>query len=351
MLLASLCILLLSLHTATAAASPRARRIATPAAPTPTPAPALLPAYPPLNRLADNLRAIPYPNPPLPSAVYLYAQSDYSAADFFLLLTLQGALAKLNAATGGGGGALMFHVPNATDDGSSPEWVYWRQFQQLLGEGADRVDFVDSGVGNSVEAWLRLLGGGGRLTGYYLTALHTDSVNVGLSLAGVTPGAIAATAAHTALLRRLNVTLLEDVRNVTERDFVGRYVPAGATALPSDWPFSTRFLACEPAAKSATSLTDWSMLLGALTVHGTDTYQALLPLLHAAHSPPQFNVVFGWVTDDSAEHDFTGNASAVTRRLTQQSKDVNSSLCTALTDCLSLRRIGSGAPACSPAIG
>ena len=331
MVIASLCILLLSLHTATAAVSPRARRIATPAAPTPTPAPTLLPTYPPLNRLADNLRAIPYPNPPLPSAVYLYAQSDYSAADFFLLLTLQGALAKLNAATAGGGGALMFHVPNATDDGSSPEWVYWREFQRLLGSGAAQVNFVDSGVGNSVEAWLNLLGGG-RVAGYYLTALHTDSVNVGLSLAGVTPGAIAATAAHVPLLRKLNLTLIEDVRNVTERDFVGRYVPAGATGLPAVWPFSSRFLSCEPVAKSVTSLTDWSMLLGAITVHGTDTYQTLLPLLHAAHSPPQFNVVFGWVTDDSAEHDFTGNASAVRRSLTHQSalslRHVHSSLYT-----------------------
>ena len=306
---------LLLLHTSTAAVSSRTRHLRTPApefTPTPTPLPTHLPTYPPLDRLADNLRAIPYPHPPLPSTVYLYSQDDYTPADFYLLLTLQGALAKLNAQrplSGSKGAAaadvLLFHVTGNETRPSSPEWVYWAQYQKVL---RGQVEFSDKYMGASVADVLKMASG--RLTGYYLTELHTDSVNVGLSMAGVTAGAIAATESHVQLLASLNIPLLEDVRNVTEQQFVARYISATTTKLPSNWPFSTRFIACEIVDKSATSLTDWVMLLGAITIHRTDTYQQLLPLLHAAHTPPQFNVVFGWVTDGSAEHDYTGNASA-----------------------------------------
>ena len=302
------------LTSSSASVSPRTRRLSNPA---PTAAPTHLPTYPPLNRLADSLRSIPYPTPPLPSTVYLYSSDDYTAADYFLLLTLQGALAILNArrptatttsntvAVPADSDVLLFHVTGNATSATSPEWVYWSEFHKLLG---GQVKFSEQYMGASVAQLLKLLAG--RLTGYYLTELHTDSVNVGLSLAGVTPGAIAATESHVSLLKSLNIPLIEDVRNVTEQQFVARYVHSTSTALPSNWPFSTRFIACEIVDKSITSLTDWSMLIGAITVHRTDTYQQLLPLFHASHSPPQFNVVFGWVTDGSAEHDYTGNASA-----------------------------------------
>ena len=307
LILATLCALLL-LHSSTAIISPRTRRHSTPT-PTPTPPSTPLPTYPPLNRLADNLRSIPYPTPPLPSTVYLYSQDDYATDDFYLLLTLQGALAKLNAARPTrtqptAADVLLYHVTGNRTQPSSPEWVYWSEFQRLLG---GTVDFNEKYIGSSVSTMLKLFSG--RLTGYYLTELHTDSVNVAVSLAGVTMGAIAATESHVQLLASLNIPLIEDVRNVTEQQFIARYLPTAATALPADWPFSTRFIACEIVDKSVTSLSDWSMLIGAITIHRTDTYQQLLPLLHAAHSPPQFNVVFGWVTDGSAEHDYTGNAS------------------------------------------
>ena len=319
-LLAALCALLVS-HTSNAAISPRARRIsATP--PTTRPTTSLptststitttthLPTYPPLNHLADNLRQIPYPHPPLPHTVYLYSQDNYSPADFFLLLTLQGALAKLNAERAPSSKAtkddvLLFHVTGNATQPTSPEWIYWTEFQSLLG---NRVTFNNKHIGNTVSDWLILLGH--RITGYYLTEMHTDSVNIGVSLAGITTGAIAATESHVKLLSKLNIPLLEDVRNTTEQQFIARYISdTTSSVLPVDWPFSTRFIACEIVDKSITSLTDWVILLGSITIHRTDTYQLLLPLLHTAHNPPQFNVVFGWVTDNSTEHDFTGNAS------------------------------------------
>ena len=308
LLLTTLCTLLL-VHTATATVSPRKGRIFSPTPPPPA-TPTHLPTYPPLNRLADNLRSIPYPTPPLPLAVYLYSQDDYTPADFYLLLTLQGSLAKLNAQRDSNTGpsrsdVLLFHVTGNRSEPSSPEWVYWEKFQLLFTGGG--VIFNEQYLGAPVSELLKVASG--RLTGYYLTELHTDSVNVGVSLAGVTTGTIAVTPAHIKLMAAFNIPLIEDVRNVTEQQFIGRYLSTDTTVLPSSWPFSTRFIACEVVDKSTTSLTDWSMLIGAITIHRTDTYQRLLPLLHAAHSPPQFNVVFGWVTDGSAEHDYTGNAS------------------------------------------
>ena len=248
-------------------------------------------AVPP--RPLDNLRPLPYPSPPLPSTVYVYDTDPYTADDIFFLLTLQGAVARLNLRTST---PLLYHVSGSNS--TSPEFVYWAEYQRLLPKVTFSSAFLNVTAASIITFFQKYI------TGAYLTALHTDSVNACVSLAGLTDGAVCATPAHLALLKQLNVPVLKDLSNVTEAAFLDQYLTMDA------WPFSTRFLSAQIPDKAVTSLSDWTMLIQAVQLHKTASYVRVLEFLHQYHPVPKFNAVFGWVTDDSAEWNFTAGASS-----------------------------------------
>ena len=268
---------------------------------------------------ADKLRPLPYPDAPLPSGsmVIAYDTDGLSPDDVLMLLSLQGQLARLNNQPVANASSsrlpappLLYHVSGSNR--TSPEFSYWSAYKQQL----PGVAFVEAFQWTPMQI-LQLLAPG-YITGAYLVALHTDSVNIGVSLAGVTDGAVVVTEAQLPVLKLMNVSVISDLRQMTETQFVDMYMPSSASgqhrherpAAVLPWPFSTRFLSCQLPDKAVTSLSDWTILIGAMQVQQTDNYQRLLTFLRSAHPSPVFNAVFGWVTVGSVEHDYTGNASA-----------------------------------------
>ena len=267
-----------------------------------TPLPTPSPPSPPWSAVHpyDNQRALPYPSPPLPSTVYVYNPDSYTPDDTFLLLTLQGSLARLNAYPSPAFPIhpLLYHVTGTNR--TQPEWVYLAHYQRALPNVTFRTVFLGSPATTVITFFT------GVISGAYVTALHTDSVNICVSLASLTPGSICATVAHLPLLKDLNITILQDLTNMTEAAFLDTHLTSHTA-----WPWSTRFISAQVPEKAVTSLSDWSMLIGAVQLHRTDSYQRVLRFLHTFHPTPLFNAVFGWVTDNSTEHDYTGQASSV----------------------------------------
>ena len=285
---AALVLLCVAVAFAAAHAAPnRHPRVAFPSPPSPWSAP----------NPRDDLRPLPYPSPPLPQTVYVYDTDPYSADDVFLLLSLEGQLARLNASPARPANAsLLYHVTGTNR--TQPEWVYFAEYPRLIPSVTFSSRFLTASA-REVITFFRA-----EIQGAYLTTLHTDSVNVCVSMASLTAGVVCATSAHADLLKALGVPVLKDVSNVTETAFLDAYL-SGTT-----WPFSTRFVSCQIADKAITSLSDWTILIGAVQLHRTDSYLRVLDFLHASHPTPLFNAVFGWVTDDSAEWNYTGAASS-----------------------------------------
>ena len=270
------------------------RGSSTPSTPSPSSLPLPLSAVYP----KDNQRSLPYPTPPLPTTVYAYDPDAYTPDDTFLILTLQGSLARLNAQPTPPQplAPLLYHVTGSNR--TEPEWTYWAEYQRLLPSITFSTRLLNASADALIGTFRRYI------VGAYLTALGTDSVNACVSFASTAPSLICATDAHLPLLKSLNVPIVQNLTTLTETAFIDAHLTADA------WPFSTRFLSAQLPEKAVTSLSDWTMLLGAVQLHQTDNYQRVLQFLHTHHPTPVFNAVFGWVTTDSSEHDFTGNASA-----------------------------------------
>ena len=267
--------------------------------------PAALPPFVPLSRPLEALRGMPYPTPPLPATIFRYSPAHFSADDVFLLITLAGSLARHNSASSGANSSALWPLLYATTGTgkSDPEVFYWDQYTQRL----PTVNFslaLDSAPATDVVTHFSQQG---CITGAYLVALQTDSVDVCVSMAGITDGAICATSAHTALLQQLHIPVLADLRGVNETQFLDQFLGGDATA---PWPFSTRFVTSEPLGPASTALSDWSILIGAVQVHLRDNYSRVMAFLRRYYPTPHFNGVFGWAPDGSGEEDLTGTASS-----------------------------------------
>ena len=181
--------------------------------------------------------------------------------------------------------------------------MYWDAYAQRLPQVHFSTDF-DAAPASSL---LTLYARRGYIVGAYLTALHTDSVDVCVSMVGITEGTICATSAHSELLQQLGVPILRDLRAINETLFLDQFLAPNASA---PWPFSTRFVSSQQLDPALTALSDWSILIGAVQLHHTDSYRRVMAYLQHYYPTPHFNGVFGWYPDGSGEFELTGTASA-----------------------------------------
>ena len=272
-------------------------------APPPPPPSSPPPPFHPLSHPLEALRGLPYPTPPLPPTVFRYSTDGYTADDAFLLLTLGGAAARHNALSPSSSDLWPLLYATTGTARSSPAFVYWDAYAQRLPQVHFSTDF-DAAPASSL---LTLYARRGYIVGAYLTALHTDSVDVCVSMVGITEGTICATSAHSELLQQLGVPILRDLRAINETLFLDQFLAPNASA---PWPFSTRFVSSQQLDPALTALSDWSILIGAVQLHHTDSYRRVMAYLQHYYPTPHFNGVFGWYPDGSGEFELTGTASA-----------------------------------------
>ena len=269
--------------------------------PPPPPTPPIA-EFAPLSRPLEALRGMPYPTPPLPRTVFRYTSDHYTPDDVFLLLTLAGAVARHNAFSSGANASDLWPLLYQTSASRAAELVYWSHYVQRVPSVTFSTKYDNASATDLITYFAQQR----YIRGAFLTALQSDSVDVCVSLAGITEGAICATEAHTQLLQQLSVPILQDLRQVNETLFLDQFLLPNSSA---PWPFSTRFVTCQHVDAATTALSDWSILIGAVQLHLTDSYRRVLSFLRVYYPTTHFNGVFGWYPDDSTEFNLTGTAS------------------------------------------
>ena len=247
-----------------------------------------------------------YPAPmSLPATVYRISHSNRTTEAQLTLFTLQGALARSALSASNSSFPLLYKTTGTANTSTDGTWTYWSYYLHKYG---GRVQFSDECADSSVDDILTHLAPQ-YISGYYLSYYadkgEADNVNAAISMAAVTDGAIVTTPAYQSLMKRLNISLLQDMRGYTESAFLYQFAPLNTSSDAPLWPFSQQFIACQTPTKAATFLSDWSMLASAVTLHHIPTAQAVLDLV--TEMPFAW---LGWTADTWGENDMTGKISA-----------------------------------------
>ena len=249
------------------------------------------------------LRNIPSPYS-VPAAVHRINHSNRTLDAQLTLITLQGALARSALTIPNASFPLLYKTTGTEATSTDGTWTYWKYYGSKYGVNSI---FLEKHADSSVEDIVTFFRH--RVTGYYLCEYtqrgEADNVNMAISSASITDGAIVTTPAYASLMKQLNITLLQDMRSFTEASFLYQFQPLNKSADAPQWPFSNQFISSQTPTKAATFLTDWSMLASAVTLHHIPTAQAVLDLV-----PKGLFAWLGWTADSWGENDMTSKISA-----------------------------------------
>jgi len=244
----------------------------------------------------------PYPTPNMPGTIYLINTYERPSEDIMLIMSIQGSLSKTFLDAKPYTAQLIYQVNDELS--KSADYIFWNDLTKLYGQSVvfDSDSLFNASIISIVNHFSQWL------DGVYVVEASTDSVNIGYSLCGITDRAFIATTKQ--LQSIIKVPIIRNLTGHTESQFVSDALKA------KQWPFSTRFLASQSSSKAMVALSDWTIVLGAIQIYQNASFEAIIAHMHeqsrsvsdVAHD---FMVSFGWVPNNSGEHDYTGAMSAI----------------------------------------
>ena len=254
----------------------------------------------------SNSSLLTFPTPlSYPATVYRINHTNRTIDAQLTLFSLQGALARSALNTTTASFPLLYKTTATANTSTDGTWTYWAYYEEKYG---GRVQFSSKNADSSVDDIVAHFSQ--YVSGYYLSHYtqqsEADNVNMAISMASITNGAIVTTAAYVPLMKKLNIPLLRDMRGETESTFLYQFQPLNTSDTAPQWPFSHQYISSQTPTKAATFLTDWSMLASAVTLHHIPTALAVLELV------PQGGMFawLGWTADTWGENDMTSLVSA-----------------------------------------
>ena len=240
---------------------------------------------------------LPFPIPARPpSVLYKLSLTNRSEAECLLLVSLQGSLARLSLLRNASLPLLFL------SDAGSPAELYYSFYSQRYSQ----VTLFNSSLQHAdiaviVRSFHALIGGF-FLVQTTVAEREADNVNAAVSLCGVSPvAAVVSTVELSRLLAQHGIPLLQDMRAFNESSFVYQFAPWNRSAQAAAWPFSRHFISSQTPSKTASFLSDFSVLTSAVQLHHIDT---ALAVMRDVIAPLPF-AWLGWTADDWSEEGMT----------------------------------------------